>query len=148
MSITYEIEVNGDMLRVKASGADDHLDEVKQYGIALIAAAIQNQCVRVLCDESDLQYRLGTIDTFELGQYIAENAPRIAKIAIVCKAEIFRMPPSLRPLQPIVASESKRLKKWKQQLNGFKTNRKRKSITRFLCLLFVFERWCCIFFDK
>ncbi|NTW48619.1 MAG: hypothetical protein HGB19_02575 [Chlorobiales bacterium] len=87
MPITYEFEIDGDTLKVKAAGVDDSLDEVKQYGMAVIEATIQNGCVRVLCDERNLQYKLGTIDTFELAQHIVNSVPRVAKIALVCSAD-------------------------------------------------------------
>ena len=36
-----------------------------------------------LCDETELEYRLGTTDTFEAAAFMAENAPHVAKVAIV-----------------------------------------------------------------
>lgn len=84
MSITYTFEVIGDTLSVKASGEDDNLDEVKQYGIAVIEKVLESNCTRAICDERELRYKLGTFDTFELAQHIVQNAPRVAKIAIVC----------------------------------------------------------------
>lgn len=87
MPITYEFEQDGKTLKVKASGTDDNLDEVKQYSMAVIQAGVQSGCERVLCDERDLQYRLSTIDTFELARYIVEHAPHVAKVAIVYSVE-------------------------------------------------------------
>ncbi len=57
--------------------------------MAIIRAAISSGCTRILCDETELEYALGTIDTFESAKFISEHAPRIAKVAIVCMAEKF-----------------------------------------------------------
>lgn len=87
MSIEYQMQVQGDLLLVETSGADDNLDEVKNYGMAVIRAALEGKCRRILCDELNLEYRLGTVDTFESAQFIASQAPHVAKIAIVCSLQ-------------------------------------------------------------
>ena len=87
MSITYKINVEEDILRVKASGKDDSLEDVKNYGMAILEAAITSGCVKVLCDETDLEYSLSNTETFESARYMAENAPKSGKLAIVCKRE-------------------------------------------------------------
>ena len=46
-------------------------------------AAQEAGCKRVLCDERELLYALGTIDTYAYAKYIAENAPGIGRVAIV-----------------------------------------------------------------
>ena len=87
MAIAFNFVVENDLLRVTASGKDSDLEEVKQYGMAIIKAALDHGSVRVLCDESGLEYTLGTIDTFESARFISQYAPKIARIAIVCRAE-------------------------------------------------------------
>lgn len=87
MAITYHIQVEGDLLRVTASGFDESLVEVLEYGQAVLAAAITHQCPRVLCDERALEYRLSTLDTYELADVIAGLAPKVARIAVVCDPE-------------------------------------------------------------
>jgi len=87
MAIAFNFVVENDLLRVTASGKDSDLEEVKQYGMAIIKAALDHGSVRVLCDEAGLEYTLGTIDTFESARFISQYAPKIARIAIVCRAE-------------------------------------------------------------
>jgi len=87
MAIAFNYIVENDLLRVKASGKDENLEEVNAYGMAIIKAALDHGSVRVLCDESCLEYSLGTIDTFESARFISQHAPKIAKIAILCRAE-------------------------------------------------------------
>ena len=87
MAIQYSMEAEGDLLVVVASGADEDLNDVKAYGVAVIQAAIQTGCRLVLCNELDLEYKLGTVDTFESASYIASYAPHVAKVAIVCNAQ-------------------------------------------------------------
>jgi hypothetical protein len=83
MAIEYQITVEDDLLRVTASGRDDSLEEVQSYGMAVVQAAIENRCSRVVCDETNLVYTLGTIDTFRYGAFIATKAPRLARVALV-----------------------------------------------------------------
>ena len=87
MSIEFTVAVDGDLLEVRARGVDDSLGEVEAYGMAVIAAAVENDTHRILCVESDLEYRLGTIDTFLAASFIAEQAPRVARVAVVCAPE-------------------------------------------------------------
>ena len=85
MSIHYTMNVVGDTLEVNASGFDDSLEEVQQYGMAIIAACLRNNIVRIFCNELELEYRLDTFDTYRAAEFITANAPRVAKIAIACK---------------------------------------------------------------
>jgi hypothetical protein len=87
MAIDYSFHVDDDLLRVKASGRDESLEEVMAYGMAIIEAAKESGCTRVLCDELELDYALGTFDTFEAAKFIADQVPGVAKVAIVCKPE-------------------------------------------------------------
>ena len=87
MAITYTFRVNDDLLIVEASGFDEGLSDVMAYGDAVIEAANASSVTRVLCDERNLEYRLDTVDTYKSAEYIAEHAPRIARIAIVTALE-------------------------------------------------------------
>lgn len=84
MSIAYETTVENGMLRVHASGTDDSPDEVMRYGMAIIEQAVAHGVRKVFCDERELGYALDTLETFEAARFIAERAPRIARVAIVC----------------------------------------------------------------
>ena len=88
MTITYEIHVEGDIVRVKASGIDESLREVQDYGMAIVEAAVASQNPRVLCDERELDYALDTLDTYDCAAFLASHVTHPqAKIAIVPKPE-------------------------------------------------------------
>jgi len=83
MAIQYSTETEGSLLRVKSAGFDENLAEVRQYSMAILEAALANNSTRILCDETELEYKLGIIDTFELARAMSELAPKVFKIAIV-----------------------------------------------------------------
>ena len=87
MAIDYTFTQEGDLLVSRASGFDESLGEVEAYGLAVIETAVERGSRRVLCLESDLEYRLGTIDTFQAARFIAEHAPAVALVALVCAPE-------------------------------------------------------------
>lgn len=89
MSIEFTLQTNEDVLEVKAIGRDDNLDQVKEYGQAVIEEAIKNDCIKVICDETELVYELGTLDVYQSARYISEIAPNIARVAIVCGSHQF-----------------------------------------------------------
>ena len=89
MSIKYNIENKENYLLVEASGFDESLEEVMQYGAAIIQKAVKLNTTRVLCDERELEYRLNTIDTFKSAEFIAEQAPSIARLGLVCNPKNF-----------------------------------------------------------
>lgn len=84
MSIQYVLKPEGDLLTVRTTGFDENLEEVKQYGLAIVEACKEGRYLRVLCDETELEYRLGTLDTYESAVFLASQAPRLVKAAIVC----------------------------------------------------------------
>jgi hypothetical protein len=84
VAISYTIRAEGDLLRVTASGADDSLEEVLAYGKSVVDAASKQGSRRILCDERELEYRLGTLDTYAAAEAITQYAPRVVKTAIVC----------------------------------------------------------------
>lgn len=84
MAITYSFHAENDLLLVQASGADENLHEVEAYGEAIITAALEHQSTKILCDERQLTYLLGTLDTFLAAEYIAKVAPKVGRIAIIC----------------------------------------------------------------
>jgi hypothetical protein len=86
MNIRYTFQSEGHTLTVQASGHDESLDEVQAYGQAVVDEAVRSRCARVLCDERALEYRLGTLDIYDAAAFVAERAPRLARVAIVCDA--------------------------------------------------------------
>lgn len=89
MTISFEAESTDGLLTVTTSGQDDNPEEVIAYGSAVIDLAIRNHASRILCDERNLEYRLGTVDTFRAAEAIAARAPKVARVAIVCKPSDF-----------------------------------------------------------
>lgn len=87
MTIQYTFKKNGKMLEIKAWGFDDDLEDVLNYNRAVLAAVHKYEADRVLSDERELEYRLGTLDTFELAKFAAEHAPGLGKVAIVFHPE-------------------------------------------------------------
>lgn len=84
MAIDFVANVDGNTLLVKASGFDESLDQVLQYGLAIIGECQRSGVSRVLCDERDLEYRLNTLDIYESAAFIADHAPGVARVAIAC----------------------------------------------------------------
>lgn len=87
MTIAYEIHIEGDTVRVKASGIDESLREVQDYGMTIVKAVVASRSTRVLCDERELDYALDTLDTYEYAAFLASHVARPVKVAIVPKPE-------------------------------------------------------------
>lgn len=87
MSIFFEAEVEGNTLIVTTSGMDDNVQQVVEYGRALIRLAVEAEVRHVLCDERSLTYAIETFDIFDAARTIAEEAPKVGRIAIVCRPE-------------------------------------------------------------
>lgn len=87
MAITYLSEMKNGLLSITAAGRDDTVQQVIDYGTAVIELAITYEAKLILCDERNLEYALGTFETFQAAELIAERAPKVARIAIVCKPE-------------------------------------------------------------
>ena len=83
MSIQFSIFLEDNLLKVKASGKDDNLEDVLNYTNAIIDAALQNNAHRILCDERDLEYNLSIGETFQLAEIVAEKHKYAERIAIV-----------------------------------------------------------------
>lgn len=84
----FETRVEGDLLNARAWGSDDDLEEVKRYGMAIVAACLESGCNKALLDERALQYNLSVTDTYQLADYysgqLRKLLPKIIKTAIVC----------------------------------------------------------------
>lgn len=89
MAIRYKIKPEGNLLVVKTSGVDESLEEVEQYGMAVIKACLEGNYSRVLCDEVDLEYRLAPFDTYRSAEFIASQAPKVGRVALVCNEKFF-----------------------------------------------------------
>jgi hypothetical protein len=89
MAIQFKTKTEGTLLLIETWGDDESLEEVQQYGLAIIQACLETRVTRVLCDERQLEYRLATVDTFKSAEFLATNAPRLVKMAVVCAEKYF-----------------------------------------------------------
>lgn len=89
MAIEFTSEIIDDLLVITTSGVDETLQDVQNYAGAIIETGLKSGCEKLLLDEKNLIYKLGTTDTFQLADFAATHAPRIGRIAIVCNADNF-----------------------------------------------------------
>jgi hypothetical protein len=85
MSIHHTFTLEPDLLLVKATGFDETLADLEAYGRAIIQTCLERGVTRVLCDESALEYRLDTFDTYWAAEFMSQHVPALAKAAIVCQ---------------------------------------------------------------
>lgn len=85
MAIHFEVNPDGDLLRVRAWGQDESLQDAQNYAGAVLSACAEHGCFRVLCDERELMYGLDTMETFMLAEYEIATAapPYVLQVAIV-----------------------------------------------------------------
>lgn len=84
MAISFHFQYIDDTLLVIAKGKDESAEEVINYGLAIKDEALRLGTNKILCDERELVYALGTFNTYESAEFIATHVPKIARIAIVC----------------------------------------------------------------
>jgi hypothetical protein len=118
LAIKYTMQVEGALLNVNASGRDDSVQEVKDYGMAIIEKAVAHGITRILCDETDLEYTLSALSTFDAATFIAEVAPKVARVAIVINpknveaARFWENVAVNRGLQVRLSTDRERALKW------------------------------------
>lgn len=118
MTINYSFRQENDLLLVRAWGMDECLEDVLKYGSSILEYLIGRDIKRVFCDERNLKYKLNTFDTFEAAKFIASQAPKVGKIAIVCNPEgaqdgsFWETVVINRGLQACVTSDIKKAASW------------------------------------
>ena len=118
MVITFNTRMEDGILVIESSGFDESLKEVLDYGMAVYQTAIMNKCNRILCDETKLEYRLNTLETFKSAEFISESVPSLARVALVCKPEnindasFWETVAVNRGLQVRVFTDSEKARKW------------------------------------
>lgn len=90
MAIHSTFHIANDLLTVTASGFDESVEEVMAYGMAVVQTAIESDTRHILVDETGLEYRISTGDTYAAAAAIANAAPRVARIALVPRAEDYQ----------------------------------------------------------
>jgi hypothetical protein len=87
MGIQFTTRVDGDILIITTSGFDESLTDLQNYITEVIGVSKESGVPKVLCDETDFEYRLGTLDTFKAGEFLSQHVPKLSKIALVCNPE-------------------------------------------------------------
>ncbi len=87
MGIDYSARMEDGLLVVTSVGFDENIEQARDYGMWVIGEALRQGATRILCDERALEYRLSTIDTFQIASDIADAAPRLAQVALVCNPQ-------------------------------------------------------------
>ena len=87
MSINYNIKDEDRFLRIISSGSCEDLSQLKEYVLAIHNAVMASKNTRVLVDETQLEYKLSTTDSFYSGRFVSNLNPKPKKIAVVCKLD-------------------------------------------------------------
>jgi len=87
MTIDFRISVEDEFLKVDSFGSCEDFYQLQEYVLAIHQAAVSNSRTKVIVNESQLEYKLTTVETFGSGRFVSRIAPREVKIAVVCKLE-------------------------------------------------------------
>ena len=87
--LDYKIDVNGDLLLVTTAGYDDNVDEAVAYYESLISICVDNQCRRILIDESLMTSVLDKVSQYQMVQRLVSHVPYDLAIAFVFNPEHF-----------------------------------------------------------
>jgi hypothetical protein len=87
VSINFKIKDKNSFLKIISTGSCDDLNQLKEYVLAIQNAVLSFDKTRVLVDETQLEYKLSTIDTFNSGRFISQLTPKPHKIAVICKSD-------------------------------------------------------------
>jgi hypothetical protein len=90
MAIDYTFHIEKGILTVTAIGFDESMEEVLAYGLAVMNVGIESNVRCILCDETQLEYRISTGDTYASAAALAKAAPRVARIAIVPRPQSYQ----------------------------------------------------------
>ena len=83
MNLDYKIEHRDDILWVDAHGTLGTIEDAKAYFIAVANALKDNNTIKVVCDDCEIDYKLDIVDTYELGKFVSRSLPQMVRIAIV-----------------------------------------------------------------
>ena len=86
MAIKFDHKIIDSRLNIVSSGVDDNLSQVQEYARAILGLAIENDISQICCDERQLEYRLTTLDTYELAEVASKEAKSLKKIVIICNS--------------------------------------------------------------
>jgi hypothetical protein len=84
MAISFQSQIEDGVLLITASGRDENLQQVINFGSSVIDLAVECGARFILSDERNLEYALDTFDTFQSAEIMAKLAPKVLRVAIVC----------------------------------------------------------------
>lgn len=87
MGFDFDICCPQDLLRVRAWGIAEDLEEFKRYSMAVLQAGEERQIDRIFCDERELSYGLSITDTYRLVEFLVDHTPARNRAALVCAPE-------------------------------------------------------------
>jgi len=88
VAITIQSEMKDDILWIVANGRDESLEDVENYGMAVIQAGVQAEASLILLDERKLKYDLSTYETFESANFATRQIPVLnVKVALLCHSD-------------------------------------------------------------
>ena len=90
MALDYKIESQGELLIVTTSGYDENVDDSVKYGEDILHACIENNCQKILVDESQMTDVLDKIGQYELVTRLAAIAPHHLTVAIVVNPDNYQ----------------------------------------------------------
>jgi len=77
MACEYSVQQKEGYLLFKLTGSFDSSDEVVDFATSMIRIVLENQCLRVVLDEHELQINFDQFDAYSFAEKLTETAPRI-----------------------------------------------------------------------
>ncbi len=89
MALDFTIDIDGDLLAVTTSGFDENVDEAVAYGQSVISRCVENQCRKILVNESKMTAVLDKVSQYEMVQHLVSLVPYDLSIAFVVNEDNF-----------------------------------------------------------
>ncbi len=83
MAIKFSSDFSDGILSIVTEGFDEGFEDARSYSKSVMNKAKEYNCLKVICDERNLEYRLSMVETFKLAEFLAESVPFDARIAII-----------------------------------------------------------------
>lgn len=89
VALDFTIDIDGDLLAVTTSGFDENVDEAVDYGQSVISSCVENQCRKILVNESEMTAVLDKVSQYEMVQHLLSLVPYDLSIAFVVNEDNF-----------------------------------------------------------
>jgi len=89
MALDFTIDIDGDLLTVTTSGFDENVDEAVAYGQSVISSCVENQCRKILVNESEMTAALDKVSQYEMVQQLVSLVPYDLFVAFVVNEDNF-----------------------------------------------------------